>query len=104
MNLFFVLDKRLGIQLPDLKKEWEEYTDEEQQSILVTWEKIRGRIPDRIAEIETKINQKQSELGEENDFNRSCELNSEISELASMINDLWLWYRLNQTVTDKVHF
>ncbi|WP_246941215.1 hypothetical protein [Bacillus pinisoli] len=103
MNNNFTFNERLGISTPDLKKLWDDYSADEQQEILVTWEKIRGRIPDRISEIETIINKKQAELNDENDFPRSCLLNSEISELASVINDLWLWYRTNQDVSTKVH-
>nr|WP_099352308.1 hypothetical protein [Fredinandcohnia onubensis] len=100
---FFHFDDRLGILLPYLEKEWEEYTVETQQHILFHWEKIRGHIPDRIAEIETIINNKQEQLGNELDFERSCELNNEISDCASIINDLWIWYRMNQGVSNKIH-
>lgn len=103
MNSNFMLDDRLGIPLPNLTKTWEDYSIREQQDIIVSWESIRGRIPDRIAELETMINSKLHELGEENNFDRSCTLNSEISELASIINELWLWYRMNQNVSEKVH-
>ncbi|MFT4414993.1 hypothetical protein ACLM5H_14120 [Fredinandcohnia humi] len=103
MEDFFVLDERLGILLPQLNKEWEEYSEETQQQILLQWEIIRGHIPDRIAEIEDIINNKQEQLGNELNFQRSCELNSEISECASIINDLWLWYRLNQDISSKLH-
>jgi hypothetical protein len=99
----FTYNERLGIQLPSLNHEWEKYDKEEQQIILLEWEKIRGSIPDRIAELETMINHKQAELGNENDFPRSCRLNTEISELASIINDLWLWYRTNQEIAKKGH-
>lgn len=100
---FFHFDDRLGILLPYLEKEWEEYTVETQQHILFHWEKIRGHIPDRIAEIETIINDKQEQLGNELDFVRSCELNNEISDCASIINDLWIWYRMNQGISNKIH-
>ncbi len=100
---FFHFDDRLGILLPYLEKEWEEYTVETQQFILFHWEKIRGHIPDRIAEIETIINEKQELLGNELDFVRSCELNNEISDCASIINDLWIWYRMNQGISKKIH-
>jgi hypothetical protein len=103
MEHLFIYDERLGIPLPKLEKEWEEYSESEQHVILLHWEKIRGRIPDRIVELERIINQKQEELGEENDFRRSCALNSEIAELASIINDLWIWYRMNQTVSSRMH-
>jgi len=100
---FFQFDDRLGILLPNLEKEWEEYTVETQQQILFHWEKIRGHIPDRIIEIETIINEKQDQLGNELDFLRSCELNNQISDCASIINDLWIWYRMNQGISKKIH-
>ncbi len=76
---------------------------ETQHDILFQWEQVRGAIPDRIFELEDKINQKQAQLSNESDFPRSCELNSEIAELASIINDLWIWYRTNQSVSTKAH-
>ncbi|WP_456278000.1 hypothetical protein [Bacillus sp. AK128] len=103
MNENFSFNNRLGISVPDFSKSWDTFTDKEQQEILMIWEKIRGRIPDRIGELENEINSKQAELDNENDFPRSCLLNSEISELASIINDLWLWYRANQQVSSKAH-
>ncbi|MFS1517618.1 hypothetical protein V1503_14435 [Bacillus sp. SCS-151] len=99
----FIMDKRLGISIPKLQKNWEDFTKNDQQAILLQWEKVRGKIPDRIADLEKIINNKQAALGNENDFQRSCILNSEIAELASIINDLWLWYRINQNVTEKIH-
>jgi hypothetical protein len=104
MTKHFIFNDRLGIKLPHLEDEWEHYNAYDQQEIIVTWETIRGRIPDRIAELESFINEKQHELGEEDNFARSCKLNSEISDLASIINDLWLWYRMNQSVSLKTHF
>ncbi|MDP4164661.1 MAG: hypothetical protein Q8898_16320, partial [Bacillota bacterium] len=92
-----------GIQLPELTKEWKEYSEQDQHNILFKWEQIRGSIPDRISELEGIINQKQAELSNESNFPRSCILNSEIAELASIINDLWLWYRANQNLSEKIH-
>ncbi|MDP4085973.1 MAG: hypothetical protein Q8934_15320 [Bacillota bacterium] len=103
MEEYFSFDNRLGIQLPDLNLNWEHYNQETQHSILFHWEKVRGSIPDRIAELEDNINQKQAMLSDESDFPRSCELNSEIADLASVINDLWIWYRANQTVSKRTH-
>jgi hypothetical protein len=75
-----------------------------QNSILAEWEKIRGGIPDRIAELEDKINHKQDALNHEENFKRSCQLNEEISDLASIINDLWIWFRMTQNVSsEKIH-
>ncbi|HHY72725.1 MAG TPA: hypothetical protein GX497_05790 [Bacillus bacterium] len=104
MNQFFQMDDRLGILLPLLNKEWHQYSAVEQQTIVAAWENSRGHIPDRIKELETTINVKQSKLDIEEDFVCSCQLNSEISELASIINDLWIWYRMNQNVIEeKIH-
>ncbi|MBD8068973.1 hypothetical protein [Bacillus sp. PS06] len=104
MKEHFQYDERLGIEIPALSKHWEEYNKDEQQGILLMWEGIRGRIPDRIADLEKVINEKQAQLGNELDFPKSCVLNSEISELASIINDLWIWYRSNQKVSQKGHY
>lgn len=103
MEEHFSFDQRLGIQLPDIQLDWEYYSLKTQAAILLYWEQIRGTIPDRIAELENTINRKQAQLSDESDFPRSCELNSEIAELASIINDLWIWYRANQEVSIKMH-
>ncbi|UII55176.1 hypothetical protein LS684_16165 [Cytobacillus spongiae] len=103
MEEHFSIDTRLGIPIPDLKKEWDEYSKYTQQAILLYWEKVRGKIPDRITDLEEVINQKQAQLSDESDFARSCQLNSEIADLASIINDLWLWYRSNQEMAGKMH-
>lgn len=103
MEEYFSFDERLGIPTPVLKLEWEYYNMDTQQSILLHWEKIRGSIPDRIADLEKIIILKQTQLSDESDFHRSCELNNEIAELASIINDLWLWYRTDETVSNTIH-
>lgn len=99
----FTYDERLGINIPTLAFDWEEYDIATQQVILDEWEKIRGHIPDRISELEQLINQKQAELENEANFKRSCQLNGEIAELASVINDLWIWFRVNERITGKMH-
>ncbi|MEI2355727.1 hypothetical protein [Mesobacillus zeae] len=105
MEKFFKNDSRLGIPVPDLDREWEweAYPAEVQDRILLHWENIRGSIPDRIVDLEKIINKKQSQLEDEQDFKKSCCLKSEITELASVINELWLWYRTSQDVTGKIH-
>lgn len=103
MNDYFSQNERLGIPIPNLQRDWDDYGEETQEAILFYWETIRGSIPDRIAELEVMINKKQTQLSDEADFGRSCQLNSEIAELASIINDLWLWYRTNQDITGKMH-
>lgn len=99
MNGIFTDDKRLGIRVPHLDKPWEDYSPNEQEAILLEWETIRGLIPDRIAELEREINEKQDALGQEADFARSCQLNADIAELASIVNDLWIWYRISPHVS-----
>lgn len=103
MDDFFCFDSRLGIHLPCLDKKWDEYKEYTREAILLHWEMIRGGIPDRIADLEGEIIKKQDELSNEQDFSKSCILNSEIAELASIINDLSIWYRMNQGVNSKVH-
>ncbi|WP_251549582.1 DUF4391 domain-containing protein [Neobacillus muris] len=104
MKEHFTFDQRLGIFTPDLVLDWDDYSKEAQEEILFEWEKIRGAIPDRIIDLEKEINHKQAELSNESNFARSCQLNSEIAELASIINDLWLWYRADQSITTaKAH-
>lgn len=102
MGYKFVYDKRLGISIPLLDYDWDEYDDQTQERILLEWENNRGEIPDRIRNLEIEINQKQSQLNIEDNFNRSCELNKDIAELASTINDLWLWFRMNQHLIPEV--
>ncbi|MFL6558689.1 MAG: hypothetical protein ACJ8MO_21545 [Bacillus sp. (in: firmicutes)] len=103
MEEYFSFDQRLGIQLPELSLEWEQYRIETQQKILLYWEQVRGSIPDRISDLENQINQKQVLLSNESNFPRSCQLNTEIADLASIINDLWLWYRANEVLSSKAH-
>lgn len=104
MHQHFTFNQRLSIDLPTIKKDWEAFSSIEQQQILVHWETIRGKIPDRIKSIEVLINRKQEELSNESDFETPCKLNHEIAELASQINELWLWFRTDQDVTLKGHY
>ena len=96
---YFSFDQRLGIPVPNLQKDWDLYSAEQQQQILFEWEQIRGNIPDRIKQLEKLINESQEELNREENFERSCLLNCNIADLASVINDLWLYYRTQQDVS-----
>lgn len=100
----FTFDKRLGISIPDLQVEWESIPINEQEQIVEQWERIRESIPDRIKVLEEDIRVRQHQLDLEENFTKSCRLNSEISEIASIINDLHLWYRTDQDISeDKMH-
>lgn len=96
MSYAFELDGRLGIPLPRLAKDFEDFTEREQSDILLRWEEIRGTIPDKIKQLERVIIAKQDQLNVEDNFVISCRLNSEIAELAGTINELHLWFRVNQ--------
>lgn len=100
-NEFFSYNSRLGISLPGLSKDWHSYSSQEQEFILLEWERVRGMIPDRIQEIEVEIERLQAELAQEDNFDRSCMINGEISERASEINDLWIWYRTTPNKTQR---
>ncbi len=97
----FKYDQRLKIFIPTLTMEWDCYSVNTQIDIIEKWETIRGGIPERIREIEAKIKRKQEELNDEESFEQSCRLNEEISELASMINDLWNWFREAPSIKRK---
>lgn len=102
-NFAFIHDARLGIELPELALDWEDYSLDEQNAILARWETIRGSIPDRIFALERAINALQARLNEEEDFETSCRLNADIAEQASRINDLHIWYRINQEIESRRH-
>ena len=99
MSYEFIYDNRLGIELPKFYQDWDDLQVSTQEEVLSQWEIIRGHIPDRIFDLEQEINKKQAELNNEENFQRSCSINSEIAELASVINDLWIWYRTNQSIS-----
>lgn len=103
MNQYFTWNERLGISLPELDRSWELFREEEQTFIVTQWEIIRGSIPDRVFALERLINARQAELYEEEDFETSCGINSDIAELASRINDLHIWYRINQEIESRRH-
>ena len=99
----FIYDARLGIYVPELLKDWEQYGQDEREEILEQWESVRGRIPSRVMELEKVIMGLQKKLDKEDQFPTACHLNSEIAELASVINDLHIWYRVSQDVDNKRH-
>ena len=103
MRYQFIYNDRLGIRLPELHHSWEDYTSDEQSHILLEWEEIRSAIPDRIIQLEEQINRKQTQLSDEDDFPTACQLVSDIHDLASIINDLNIWFRIQQDVDTKIH-
>ncbi|GAX88930.1 hypothetical protein [Effusibacillus lacus] len=96
MRYGFEYDERLGIKLPKLTVEWEELSPEERHEMILEWEKIKARIPDRIMELEREIDTRQLRVAQEEDWEAVCRLYGEIYSLASIINDLHIWTRVNQ--------
>ncbi|WNR43203.1 hypothetical protein [Paenibacillus roseipurpureus] len=103
MSNYFQYDERLGIEIPVLELEWDQYSSTIRMEVLFQWEQIRGVIPDRILKLEKQIIEKQNKLDVEDDFLTACTLNSDIADLASIINDLHLWFRTNQDLESKTH-
>ncbi|QAY68419.1 hypothetical protein ET464_08330 [Paenibacillus protaetiae] len=103
MNDHFKRDDRLGLLLPAVDGLWHELEPDEQAAIVARWEWIRGSIPDLVKQLETVINRKQDQLNQEDNFEVSCRLNTEIAEYASRINDLLIWYRADQEVDSRPH-
>ncbi|MNZ55263.1 hypothetical protein D3C78_731860 [compost metagenome] len=99
----FEWSERLSIRLPVLELDWEQYEPLEQTAIIEQWEMIRGAIPDRVMEFERRIRLLQMQLFEEDDFEKSCILNANIADYASRINDLHIWYRIDQQMEVRRH-
>lgn len=99
----FIYDSRLGIYVPELLKDWEQYDQAEREEILEQWEAVRGSIPSRVMELEALIMSLQKQMDKEDEFPTACQLNFDIAELASVINDLHIWYRVSQDIDGKRH-
>ncbi len=48
MKKYFIYNEHLGIEVPNIQDEWEDISEQAQHSILLKWEQVRGKIPDRI--------------------------------------------------------
>lgn len=94
----FRVDERLGIEVPALEKPWAAYTREEREAILEKWERIRGTIPDRIKELEAKIETLQAQLHAADREEEIDRLWAAVCDYASRINDLNNWYRAQPDV------
>lgn len=97
----FVLDERLGIQIPVQHREWFEYTRSEQVELIERWETIRARIPDRVKALEEIIEGRQIQIADEEDWDRVVELYEDVFRNASIINDLNNWMRLEPSTSEE---
>ncbi|WP_025028312.1 hypothetical protein [Caldalkalibacillus mannanilyticus] len=103
-NVEFIYNERLGIELPTFNTDWELLTPEEQHQVIFKWETIRATIPDRIAALERMIAEREGQLQVEDNFPIFCRLSAEISDYASRVIDLNLWFRTQEEATStKVH-
>ncbi|KEO83921.1 hypothetical protein [Tumebacillus flagellatus] len=95
----FQFDERLGIQIPVQHHDWDEYTREEQEDVIHRWEAIRSRIPDRIKALEEIIEDRQLKISVEEDWDVVIALYEDVFTIASVINDLNNWMRLEPSTT-----
>ena len=103
MSCYFQYDARLGIEIPVLEVSGNHYPPVCELIFYYIGNKFAVQLPDRIMKLEATIIYKQNQLDKEDDFPTSCRLNSEIADLASIINDLHLWFRANQELESKTH-
>lgn len=100
----FEYNERLGIDIPIFYTKWEHFSQDEQYQIIYRWETVRAQIPDRIKELEKMIHKRELQLQIEDDFSSFCQLSREISDLASRVIDLNLWFRTQEEATmGKAH-
>ncbi|GAE30096.1 hypothetical protein [Halalkalibacter hemicellulosilyticus] len=98
MHVKFIYDLRLGISVPHIEQEWDHLDEQTKANTLNKWEQIRGAIPDRVKQMENQIQSVHAQLSNEEDFEKSCQLNEEMAELASIINDLWILFRVTPSL------
>lgn len=101
--MVFQLDTRLGIELPVFETPFEELPRTEQEAILLRWETIRARIPDQIMRLEHDIEGLLQLVHEEEDWDIIASYFVQISDLASRINELNTWRRVDPSLHATVH-
>lgn len=94
MKKYFVFDQRLDLFVPIKNIPWQALSYDETKAVEVYWETERGKIPTKIKELDRRMEQLQECLSREESFEKACEWNDSLSSLASIVNDLWLWYRI----------
>ncbi|MGZ4032367.1 MAG: hypothetical protein ACXVDJ_08160 [Tumebacillaceae bacterium] len=97
----FVHDERLGIALPVLTHDWLLYSQEQQEAMIVRWEAIRARIPDRVKVLEEVIDRHQLAISQEDDWDQVVAHYEEVYRIASIINDLNIWMTIEQYTSES---
>ncbi|WP_067567145.1 hypothetical protein [Ferroacidibacillus organovorans] len=93
MSSWFTYDPRLDLEVPSLSLEWSEYNVTEREKILEQWERVRGAIPSRISLFEARIEELQSQLHHEEEWDQTVSLMNQVADYASRINDLNILFR-----------
>jgi hypothetical protein len=98
VNNYFHLDTRLGIEVPNSDLPFEALPLSEQEAVLSHWERIRAMIPDRIRELEQVIEDLLAQIQLEEDWDAIVRRFDDISEIASRINELNTWLRVDPSL------
>jgi len=95
----FYEDERLGMEIPQFDDvPFESLPLDDQEHILVRWESIRARIPDRIMHFEHVIEELLQLVHHEEDWDIIASYFAEISDYASRINELNTWRRVDPSL------
>ncbi|MCL6446121.1 MAG: hypothetical protein K6T83_22200 [Alicyclobacillus sp.] len=94
----FRFDSRLGIELPDFPRPFEDMPQADQEEDLVRWETIRARIPEQIMKFEAIIEDLLQQVHHEEDWDIIAAHFAQISDFASRINELNTWRRVDQSL------
>ncbi len=92
-------DPRLGIELPDLTTPYEELSHTQQEELIAYWEGVRAHIPDQIMKFEQDIEDHLQAVHQEEDWDIVAAHFADISDLASRINELNMWRRVDPSLT-----
>ncbi|MBX6351797.1 MAG: hypothetical protein IRZ10_00570 [Thermoflavifilum sp.] len=98
VSCYFRFDERLGIECPAFDPPFESLPRPIQEAALAYWEKVRSGIPDRIQSFETRINALLARIQETDDWDEITRCFDEISDLATRIQDLNLWARVDPSL------
>ncbi|QSO46183.1 hypothetical protein [Alicyclobacillus mengziensis] len=96
---YFRHNDRLCIPLPVFPQPFEEMAPTDQENIIAAWESIRARIPDRILELEQKIQGHLESISQTDDWEQIIASFNQISDIASRIAELNTWQRVDPHVT-----
>ncbi|MCL6631017.1 MAG: hypothetical protein K6T63_00155 [Alicyclobacillus herbarius] len=101
--MYFRYDDRLQIELPHFPVPFASLPPEVQEEVLVTWEKIRARIPERILDLEQRIEHVLQQVHHEEDWNTIAGYFQQISDYASRITELNTWRRVDPSLSTYAH-